>query len=1224
MAGANPFLSASAPSDRSNNPFATDGAQSTTPAFNPFAVAAAPSTNDDPFATPAPTKTGGDGGTNTANDRPGSLSPMTAAFGTLKDDTTAFAFGSFETSDDPFATPAPTSGAAPAAATGSPFEPSPFAAISTTTVSPVKEAAAVAIKEEEDNDTDASSTTTATTTLTAASTDTGATAASDTSNDESSDDPKLAKKRAKEEKKRQKVQQAEAKKKARESKGKERLSLLEKVRRRKSSKAPTADSPVQPPTPTGASTTASMASPETTPAAASTSAATASGGHTAAPNPFAAVPTGASAADGSPPIPDNLKESDAVSELQTLRKIATDLALTEDQLNLYGELFRTEAGDGDTVGADKAVPLFQTSGLHPGVLETIWNIADTDEPLGELDFREFCVSLKLISLKQADVPPLPENLGKPSPTAKVDKDAMPSGSNGPTALPDYVNLPGGVAADSGRSQDDAATAYANGRLVEKDIIPAGQEDVYERLWEECAGAGADKVQAGSCVEFFTTSKLPKKSLKKIWNVADHIPPLGQLCKLEFVIASKLIALQQNGMGPPTPKQLYVEAPPPRMGSNPVDEHGDYHDHVGFPLSDEEETVYTQLWGEVDKVGGGADATEETATAGVIADYLKSSLLPSRVLKRIWELCDTGEAGKMNKQEFFAACKLVAVAQSGEDLDIEMLTHATPLPAVGSRAPSPSSKTVTGSTSGGTATSTDSDPFTGLVRTGGLDTAAERSKSSSVKNAKSLRRKPTRRKNADRGGALQRRQNFERLCLTAQEEHVYEALWIQAAAAASTPTSSADGDTVARSDPGMSAFWSTAELDANMSDTIWSLADVAEPKQSLCREEFFVALKLVALAQAGQDVDLANVSKLTPLPRIGEPVAPLVDDAGTTTEDPKPPTGPRPGFGNIFGGGPPQLPSKGGSGTSTSTSSRPTGGGGAVPAGGSGSTGGTAGPKPGFGNLFGGGVPTLPKKKKPAVAPPPAKSSPKVAPKVAPKVTPRASPSVERKAAPVVAVPGVATALGLSEADVVAYEKLWAEADTNGGILTAGSAVTFLGTSGLDKAVLRTIWGLSDTETPRGQLDKDEFFLACKLVAMAQAGKALDDPSLRSQPTALPKLGSLAPGAHGSGDDGGLPHIARDLGLSAQHVAAYEKLWMAADTHGGFLAAGAAVKFLGTSGLDQSTLREIWELADTDVPRGRLDRDEFFVACKLVAIAQAGIPLAGADRTHPTALPHFAL
>jgi hypothetical protein len=222
------------------------------------------------------------------------------------------------------------------------------------------------------------------------------------------------------------------------------------------------------------------------------------------------------------------------------------------------------------------------------------------------------------------------------------------------------------------------------------------------------------------------------------------------------------------------------------------------------------------------------------------------------------------------------------------------------------------------------------------------------------------------------------------------------------------------------------------------------------------------------------------------------------------------------------------------------------------------------------------------------------------------------------------LPHIAKALGLTASDVATFDWLWSEADTNGGYLAAGAAVMFLGTSGLEKPILHSIWSLSDTGTPRGQLDKDEFFLACKLVAMAQAGLPLEGGD-RSAHTPLPKLGVSRgqPQPHEPAEEG-LPHIASTLGLSASDVVAYEKLWQSADADGGFLSAGAAVKFLGTSGLGKAALREIWEMSDTDVPRGKLDRDEFFVACKLVAMAQAGIQLAGSNRAAPGRLPHFAI
>ena len=103
---------------------------------------------------------------------------------------------------------------------------------------------------------------------------------------------------------------------------------------------------------------------------------------------------------------------------------------------------------------------------------------------------------------------------------------------------------------------------------------------------------------------------------------------------------------------------------------------------------------------------------------------------------------------------------------------------------------------------------------------------------------------------------------------------------------------------------------------------------------------------------------------------------------------------------------------------------------------------------------------------------------------------------------------------------------------------------------------------------------------------AQSGTTLAEGMDLSAQTGLPAMGS-------DGADG----VAAKLGLSSSDVDAYVKLWDAADTSNGLLPAGTAVKFLGTSGLPQETLRSIWGMSDTDAPRGQLDKDEFFkVGC----------------------------
>lgn len=102
----------------------------------------------------------------------------------------------------------------------------------------------------------------------------------------------------------------------------------------------------------------------------------------------------------------------------------------------------------------------------------------------------------------------------------------------------------------------------------------------------------------------------------------------------------------------------------------------------------------------------------------------------------------------------------------------------------------------------------------------------------------------------------------------------------------------------------------------------------------------------------------------------------------------------------------------------------------------------------------------------------------------------------------------------------------------------------------------------------------------------------------------------------------LPGIAKKLGLSPTQHKEYTELWDSSQIVDGALEATAAVPFLGKSELPKSDLKKIWKLADTSTPKGRLTKDEFFVACKLVAQRQAGSEITVDHLGAPTPMPRF--
>jgi hypothetical protein len=157
--------------------------------------------------------------------------------------------------------------------------------------------------------------------------------------------------------------------------------------------------------------------------------------------------------------------------------------------------------------------------------------------------------------------------------------------------------------------------------------------------------------------------------------------------------------------------------------------------------------------------------------------------------------------------------------------------------------------------------------------------------------------------------------------------------------------------------------------------------------------------------------------------------------------------------------------------------------------------------------------------------------------------------------------------------------------------------------------LRLIWSIADAESPRGKLSEREFMVACKLVAVAQGGGEVDvGAEVGKAP--LPRFEGVPLPGGGSGRDKTLAAAAAALGLDEAGTAYYATLWVAAGPDGGLLLPGAAVTFLSRSGLGQDTLRTIWGLSDRSPPRGKLSESEFLVACKLVAAAQAGRDVSG--------------
>lgn len=93
---------------------------------------------------------------------------------------------------------------------------------------------------------------------------------------------------------------------------------------------------------------------------------------------------------------------------------AARLGLTEDDLDVYDELW-TEACQGRArLFGDAGLDFFKTSGLEVTVLQGIWSMADSAKPYGALNKAEFFTGCKLVALVQAGLVATIANVKSPA------------------------------------------------------------------------------------------------------------------------------------------------------------------------------------------------------------------------------------------------------------------------------------------------------------------------------------------------------------------------------------------------------------------------------------------------------------------------------------------------------------------------------------------------------------------------------------------------------------------------------------------------------------------------------------------------------------------------------------------------------------------------------------------------------------------------------------------
>ncbi|GAB6028884.1 Epidermal growth factor receptor substrate 15-like 1 [Chamberlinius hualienensis] len=170
-----------------------------------------------------------------------------------------------------------------------------------------------------------------------------------------------------------------------------------------------------------------------------------------------------------------------------------------------------------------------------------------------------------------------------------------------------------------------------------------------------------------------------------------------------------------------------------------------------------------------------------------------------------------------------------------------------------------------------------------------------------------------------------------------------------------------------------------------------------------------------------------------------------------------------------------------------------------------------------------------------------------------------------------------------------YEAFYQQVDPAGtGRVGALDAAKFLKKSGLSDAILSKIWDLADPNG-LGFLDKQSFFVALKLVSLAQNNKDILVSNLTLD---------LPPPIMGESSD--LLSTAREIiwTMKPTERAKYDKLFDSLGPIQGSLPSSKVKPVMMNSKLPVDVLGRVWDLSDIDRD-GSLDREEFALAMHLI-------------------------
>ncbi|KAI9251014.1 hypothetical protein BDA99DRAFT_522405 [Phascolomyces articulosus] len=366
--------------------------------------------------------------------------------------------------------------------------------------------------------------------------------------------------------------------------------------------------------------------------------------------------------------------------------------LTPQELNAYTHYFRaasrTQTG---IVTGSEAVQFFATSGVPNQILSSIWEAADRDN-VGHLTPETFAIALKMIACAQHGY-----EVAEPALSTSVPLPQFEG-----LKLDNHQGLANNSPAISSQQQPQQ---QADGPAMK--VTPTEREKYNSifRVQQPVDGL----LDATNAKNIFMKSKLPNETLGQIWNLAD-VRQAGNLNQTEFAIAMHYIAKLMDGTLSTLPTQLppsvYATAngdtnntivqPSPRPLAATASPHIPHQqqqrsqtiDSLGsmafsgndsmttappptaaytpWDVTPQEKAQFDTYFDKID--------TQRTGfvQGGETVEFFKNSRLPENDLAHIWDLADSGQQGRLTRDQFAVAMHLIHKRLKGD-----MLPNALP-------------------------------------------------------------------------------------------------------------------------------------------------------------------------------------------------------------------------------------------------------------------------------------------------------------------------------------------------------------------------------------------------------------------------------------------------------------------------------------------------------------------------------------------------------------------